>query len=573
MKKLMIIGISIMLLINFSGCGRKNAEGLSPYKDSDTQNEGNIQVENAGIDTNLETEQIEKETEQIEKETDLIGVGEKDDIGNVSWSSTYSIPVPKPDTEYIAPNDFGTFCYGIDAKQLKDYLINLETDGWICIDDTIFAQTIHYVYTKGDMIFQIIDHTETVLNSDITESYIFVFFSYGYEKINKRENTLSKSDAAGMIEELNKQLDDTDSEVKVVGGAKIAMIIELFMEDSFEKMGLQAFTVINAEGRLIGNYLICNQSVLYVVDPLTNVCIVDIEEDGEYELLSLYGWGSGIYRYELSAYKYENPIYFSSLTKILHCAYRNCFVPENGYGKLSLKKINDAEVRLLDHDWLAEESEDYNGEPEDYGKILLDADRYHLVPEKLEQFPYQQWDYNYDQANLSSISESTALGENEKSLEEPPLINITVGETKLYYEVSKTLWNGEDTSERISFAALMKDNKELPLFDSPKKLLEFEDTILLDFGDTVPDSIVVKDYLLSETGGTMYTDREIIERFVKIEGEGKFSLGLYQHFALMLSSNSETYKNPSYRGFRVICTFGDDKVCEYAFVLMLGPTW
>ena len=554
MKKLIVTTIYMILMLCFSGCGLKNID-----------------------------------TEQADTKMNI-------NVSNVSWSSDFSIPVPKPDTEYIASNDYGTFCYGFDAEQLKEYLKELEVDGWFCIDNTIIEGKVHYTYSNGDMIFQIIDHTKVVVvYSDITEtfetvedwedsenltdsdnltdSYILVNFSYGFNTIKQRENTLPKTEAIILIGENIYQLENTDSELAIVGGTKITMVIERFMEDSFEKMGLQAFTVLNEKGRLVGNYLICNQSVLYVFDSLKDVCVVDIDKDGEYELLSLYGWGSGIYRIELSAYKYVNPIYFSSNKKILQCAYRNCFVPKDGYGKLSLKKISDTEVRLLNHDWLAEDSKEYTGDPMDFGVITRAEDGYHLVPERLEQFPYDQWDYAYDQVNISSSSDGTVLQEIEKSLEEPPLINITVGEKKLNYEVCKTVWNGVESNESISFTELFNNKEEILLFDSPENGLEFKDTIVLDFGDIVPDSIIIKDYLLSSSGVSIYNDKLAMDKIVKIEGNGIFSFGLNQHFAMMLSSNTATYENPSYRGFRAICTFGEDKLCEYVFVLQVSPMW
>jgi hypothetical protein len=419
------------------------------------------------------------------------------------------------------------------------------------------------------------EDTETVKSQDsyikgsVTESFLFINFSYGYNKMKLRENTHTKAEAAKLITNFIKDQEGTESEFSIVGGSTIAIIEERFLEDSFEKMGVQAFTVLNTTGRFIGNFLIYNQSVTYVRGSLTEVCIADVDEDGEFELLSMFGWGSGIYRIELLAYKCINPINYSSLTKVIQGVYRNCFVPKDGYGKLTMKKISDTEVHLLDHDWKEEDDGNAPTEPRDYGKITLAEDGLHLVPELIDTFPYDQWDDVYNQNNLSSEAEDLT-SENENDVTQPPEITISSGDKTITYEVTKLDWTGEK-NDSSSFFELMKKKEEIVYFDNPDNLQEFVDYFLLDFGKSEPASILVRDYLITESGAPIYTSKEIINREVKLEGDGKFSFGLYQHMAMMLSSNMDTYTNPSYRGFRIWCSFGEDKICEYTFVIKVGP--
>ncbi len=251
----------------------------------------------------------------------------------------------------------------------------------------------------------------------------------------------------------------------------------------------------------------------------------------------------------------------------MRCLYHNIFVPKRGYGKLSLDKISDTEIHLLDHDVRAEEDEGYAGEPEDYGKISPATDGYHLVPEKQEDFPYDQWDNSYNQSLLQSKTSQY------DKLKEPPQLHITSGDKEFNYLVARTDWDGEtdgNTGGNTEFSELMNKN-DLLSFDGIGFWGEFKDTIILDFGETIPDSIIVKDYLIRKDGKQVYSEKVAIEREVKIEGDGKFSFGLAAHMASALSSSMETYKNPSYRGFKVICTFGENKTCQYSFALEMEP--
>jgi hypothetical protein len=192
-----------------------------------------------------------------------------------------------------------------------------------------------------------------------------------------------------------------------------------------------------------------------------------------------------------------------------------------------------------------------------------------LIPEMLEQFPYDQWEYAYNQTNIPDTDKGNKTPAD--SLIEPPDITVSIGDVKLDYKVNKIKWNNE-TNESTDFTELTKDEKKIPIFDCPDNLIEFKDKIVLDFGEVSPDSIMVKDYLISAVVIAM-SNRLAMDRDVKIEGNGKFTFGLYQHMALLISSNSATYTNPSCRRFRVTCSFGENKTCEYLFVLMLGPEW
>ncbi|MDF2539116.1 MAG: hypothetical protein K0S76_2137 [Herbinix sp.] len=167
--------------------------------------------------------------------------------------------------------------------------------------------------------------------------------------------------------------------------------------------------------------------------------------------------------------------------------------------------------------------------------------------------------------NRSGISIINYLDSNNT----PPKLTITVGETEIIHGVNLIDWNGS-SKKNNDFTSLILSQKELPVFESPEGVL-FKDNINLDFGDNTPDSITVNDDLITKNGYLVHS-RITVKRDVIAVEEGKYSFGLNQHFALMLSSHSDTYTNPSYRGFTITCTFGQNK-CEYLFVIKLGPAW
>jgi len=93
--------------------------------------------------------------------------------------------------------------------------------------------------------------------------------------------------------------------------------------------------------------------------------------------------------------------------------------------------------------------------------------------------------------------------------------------------------------------------------------IKLGETIELDFAGDPPDSVQVLDHLLTEDGVIQYTAREVIERSVQLF-EDKGSFPLERHHAASLSSQYPP--PPSLRGFRVICSWGEE-IREYAYVI------
>ncbi len=325
-------------------------------------------------------------------------------------------------------------------------------------------------------------------------------------------------------------------------------VVEISIPDLYEKMQVVAYQAYTKEDVSAGTYLIHDGRVYPIVDSLENTCVADIDQNGTYELLSLFGFGSGIYRIHLNVYQYGIPFNISYQKKVLHLNYQNIFVPNNGYGQLAFHKISDTEVHLVEQD-----------KEKDYGSLKIAEDGHHIVPSKLNAFPYDQWN-----------NEFTFSSAQQALLNEIPTMHASVGDTKLMVVGSKKDWNGEQ-EEAIPFADLMQ--LEIPCFPNPKELFEYDQEICLSFDDVVPSNIQVFDSLLSKEGKELYSTKEKLERAVRVGEDGNYYVGLTHHIALMLSSDSSTYENPSYRGFQVICEFDGNQVCSYQFVLSLEPMW
>ncbi|MDD5936189.1 MAG: hypothetical protein PUC65_11640, partial [Clostridiales bacterium] len=303
---------------------------------------------------------------------------------------------------------------------------------------------------------------------------------------------------------------------------------------------------------------------------LDNICIADLDQNGISELLMLSGFGSGIYRIILNAYQYSNPVYFNSLNKILHCSYRNCFVPKDGYSDLAFKKISDTEVHLVE--MKCEYVEDERGSREqitygaDFGNLVVIKNELYIAVENMSDFPYYEWDKYFEKTPDSIDSNS----EKKQFSEEVPELTVTINDTTLKNFSWKDNW-GTITEDPISFSELMADKTKIPTFSCPK-LFEYDEEIGLSFLDGIkPESIELQDYLITEDGTTMYGESGVVKREIRYGDDGNYYVGLMGHPALYLSSNMSAYTNPSYRGFRVLCQFDDQHTCEYVFVLSIDP--
>jgi hypothetical protein len=335
-------------------------------------------------------------------------------------------------------------------------------------------------------------------------------------------------------------------------------LLEIDIPDLYKKTQMKAYHAFTISDTLAGTYLLYNKIALRVFDTFQETCIADIDQNGEYELLSLFSFGSGIYRINLNVYQATNPITFSSTTKIPMLQYHNCFIPKAGYANLMFDQVSDSEVHLKELDL---ESEQVG---KDYGKLVIDQETGQITLDNLDGFPYNLWDNVYNQENWYTQEYDY------ESLIAIPELQVSVGDTVITNVSWKKEWNGEK-EEVIAFSDAITE--EIPQFSPPSETFKFEQEIRFEFPEVKPSSIQVMDTLITKEGQQIYTDREILERALRRGEDGAYYLGLENHFALLLSSNTASYTNPSYRGFRIICEFGYYHSCEYVFVLSLAPIW
>lgn len=448
-------------------------------------------------------------------------------------------------------------CYDMKDTTLELYYDSLVEQGYqLLLEETVGGYTYDY-FTNGENRIQVVHIENSTLVSIVRN----------YKSMEKEEEVISTAQALELIKNKDKvigfeeQAGEEQLSINVV-----SVVVKHWIRDLYEKANILAYSAYTKEGKNAGTYLIYDNKAYQIYDDLSETCVSDLDHNGAYELLTLYGYGFGTYRINLNVYQYGNPISYSSLNKVLHLNYRNSFVPEQTYGCLRFKKVSDSEIHLIEIEekTTEEQTKEKSKEIElqDYGALTIAEDNIHIIPEKITKFPYYQWDYDFTRP--TSDSETTS----EEVLKELPQLEVSVGDIKLNYVGSKIDWNGEK-EEDVVFSDIMNDT--IPVFEYPNISRSYTEDICLSFKDAQPTKITVQDYLLTEGGGLMYQSDGVIERDIRYGNDGKYYIDLVQHMALFFSSSSYTYTNPSYRGFRITCEFGENQICEYAFVLSVAP--
>lgn len=536
--------------------------------------------------------------------------------------------LPEPDALHGVDWGCGVYYSSISHEVIEDYLRKLAESGWYYMmkPNVLSSSGKPFVtevpvgitqlpLTDGKNLLQLlinIESDESSLNNSI-----LVRLEEGIteEYLTGRENALTKEEALQLIQpevdRLAQEQELPSSKTKTIG------LLEIFIPDAYEKMGLQAYTAISDNG-VTGTYLICKDKVLPIMGYLQEACVADLDGNGRYELLDLIGYGSGIYRIDLNAYEYSNPIYFSSRAEILHRKYYNCFVPKNGYGELKFKKISDTEVHLIGVEIRYEtntqvgiginsgteavaETDTAAGikaaagtdaaagaktaegidtaagteadgtvtdnravseirKETDYGRIIIDGG--YLIPENLTDFPYDQWKNTYDQSRLQEIE--------KKIPEETPEIIISIDGRSLDYLTTQTKWDGIEQNYNTSelFRQITGKGSFIPTYIAGG-VTDSKHNIVINFGDSIPDTIKVKDAMMQENGGIRYGSKQIMDREVELLDDSRVQFALMQHVSYYLSSNSLDYEKEWYRLFHVVCTWGDKEVV-YTFVINTG---
>lgn len=156
---------------------------------------------------------------------------------------------------------------------------------------------------------------------------------------------------------------------------------------------------------------------------------------------------------------------------------------------------------------------------------------------------------------ITSWSVETKL----KSPNEPPKVSITSNNIDIPYVIGKNIWDKAIYDREDNLKVIMKDNKEETL-----KYIPIGQEIQIVFEGFNPDSVELVDQVIDNSGNEMFTNssKDISIKF----DNGKGSFKLDNHYATLLSSNSETFEKGVLRGFRLTCKWGENE-CEYSFII------
>ncbi|MHB8129724.1 MAG: hypothetical protein ACYDEX_12075 [Mobilitalea sp.] len=548
MKRILRLGLIIFMFILLTGCGTKISDksGNSNTKGTNTDNS---RIDRSDIESSyVDNSKIVN--------SDIESGYNFSSVSNLNLTIKNTFPSPTPASNGNTDWECGTFYSDISKENLETYLQQLMEDGWKDmqgnnISTEVANGTSEYTLSKGNNLLQIMTFLMDTEVSMCNSILIKLDENIAISDTRNRKEALSKSEAQNKIQDTIKQMEDSGE----IPSTKrdVTGVFEIFIDDAFDKMNLQAFAAISDNG-FSGCFLIRKNVVSYVPGNLDNTCVADIDVDGKYELIDLIGLYLGIFRYQLTAYDFVNPIYFSSLTEILHKKFDNCFVPNKGYAELLLKKVDNTTVKLV-------------GDGMEYGNLITNDST--LVVENMEDFPFEEWSRAYDQSLLLDV--------NKKTPSVPPEILISIDGLGVDYEARKTQWNREtfEFKTKDAFTTIIDKEKFIPTFslDGWGDIIEDANrrSVTINFGDYIPDSIQVYDAMLTEQGGIRYGDKQNMERTVKILDGSSVQFGLEQHMAFYLSSNSLDYEKDWYRMFRIVCKWGANE-CVYVFMINTGKT-
>jgi hypothetical protein len=374
LKKILRLGLIIVLTIMMSSCGTKSLDETSDtimnVADTDSSYTNSSNPDSSNTD-------------------DSYSDDTNTDISNADNTNTLVISAPTSNAS--VDWECGTYYSDISKENLESYLKLLVENGWKdlwgnTISTEVTDGTSEYTLYKGNNLLQImtflVDPEMSICNSILIKLDENIVIA----DINNRSKALSKSEA---LEKIQDNIENLPNQEEIPSTKRIVTgVFEVFIDDAFEKMNLQAYAAISDNG-FTGCFLIRKDVVSHIPGSLNNTCVADIDVDSKYELLDLFGFGSGIFRYQLTAYDFAIlPNHCSSIIEHLNRKYYNCFVPKSGYAELVLKKIDDTTVMLV-------------GDGKEYGTLKVNGQS--LVVENMQEFPFEEWSKTYDQSILPDL--------------------------------------------------------------------------------------------------------------------------------------------------------------------------
>lgn len=152
-------------------------------------------------------------------------------------------------------------------------------------------------------------------------------------------------------------------------------------------------------------------------------------------------------------------------------------------------------------------------------------------------------------------------------MEEIPKIKVSHEGDMIQTVERKVLWNGVSGTNPYILKTYMdcyNDNSLTGL-----NYLELGEDICIEFEAYQPETIELKESLMTEAGERKYDVRCDQERNISLDEEGCYSFTLSGSFADVLSSNSNDYlPGHTYKGYTLLCTWADGEYqAEYGFVI------
>lgn len=142
---------------------------------------------------------------------------------------------------------------------------------------------------------------------------------------------------------------------------------------------------------------------------------------------------------------------------------------------------------------------------------------------------------------------------------EPPDIHISIDEKSVNSGWSIIKWDGTVYEKSDQLTNFIQDSKEPEI-----SYFEIGKLVEISFSVNPPDKILITSTLLTEGGGQLYTDKEILNIATDYKnGNCKFEIPM--HPASALSSLALEGKT-DIQGYRILASWGENE-CEYVFVI------
>ena len=288
------------------------------------------------------------------------------DEGTDLWDAVMPAIVPKPDAVRFEASIEGVCCYGFDDQGVADYETNLADAGF----EPAGYDYMGSYFVKGNLLVQVFTQ---IYDPEPEKNSITVSACPYLQRDSMPEGAVSCDEA---LLRINTYLTEAGY---VTQSATAALEIDL--SGAYEKMGLQAFGIFGqvfAEGaaHTADVFVVIAGAVVPVDDPLETTCVADIDADGQYELFSIFGFGSGIFREILTAYCTDDDGCFMT-------EYGQGLVPDNGYAELFIEAEGETGVRV----WGANRWFGRLYKTVDYGLLEI-VNGAGLMPEDADAFPF-----------------------------------------------------------------------------------------------------------------------------------------------------------------------------------------